>query len=629
MKAVVFELPRPEDLEEGRLDRILANLRRGLAHLPADRVRMVTSYRGRPGLMLRGSKEELAPACEQIRAHLDAERLEYVEHLYFEEPRSTTIPAQGLLPDGTQEPDPRRRRRELRRLVEGGKAFCRLELFDDARAQFQAAHQLDPHCGEALHGLGLVELREGRDDTAERLVRRAIASDPRKAAYQYTLGGLCHRTGRLEEAEKALRRAIALAPKDATYFDFLGWIYLDQGDTERASSAFQEALDLAPGLVTSLTGMGSVLFADGHLEESLRLLEHALSEDPGYLVAQLQLAWCRFHLGDLERAEHDFLQVLHGDAADLHGPAAFGLGRLYLQRGSLPLAIQHLARCDGEGWATARWTLGEALFLSGRYEEAEVELRRALELDPTLHEEVEPRLALCALRQGRLEEAEAWIAHALEHQGPQGSLLELLGAIHGSRGKWEEARRAVEQACRLEPDSAPAFFQLGWIDENLDQPEEARECYLRALRLDPQCLEASLNLGWLFMDEDRMGEAAVIFESALENHPEDAELHYSLGRVLYREGRFDKAVEMLHRALVRQPERADTRAWLGAALCSAGQAEEGRRELRQALRQGPDEETACFIRRQLRQRAPRPATVLSEGLVTRTRKRADRLPSAS
>ena len=627
MKAVVFELPSPEDMEEGRWERVLVDLHRLLAHLSPDQTRMVTSYRGRPGLMLRLPKEDLVAECGRVRLLLEAEGFEYVEHVYYQEPRSMPVPPEGLKPEAAPVLSPKKRRRELRRLLESARAFYRLNLFGEARTQFQEAHTLDPLCAEALFGLSQLEVREGRDETAERLLRRALDLDPEEASYHHALGGLLHRHGRLEEAEGAMKAAVAREPREPLFFSFLGWIYLEQGDTTRASLAFREALELAPDLPAALSGLGSTLMAEGHLEEGQILLDQAVAEDPTDLVPRLQRGWCRFHLGDLERAEADFLQVHHGNLESLRSPAALGLGRLYLQRGSLPLAIDHLRRCTGPDRAQADVALGEALFLSGRYEEAQEELERALEASPEQALDLETRLALCALRRGHLDEAESRVRRALGHQGPRAPILELLGALHGSRGDWDQAREALEQACFLEPDSAPAFFQLGWIEENLEHPDRARQCYLKALRLDPRSLEASLNLGWLYLDEGRPGEAAVVFEAALEDHPEDPELLYSLGRVLYREERFDRAVDHLHRSLLLQPERADTRAWLGAALCSAGRAEEGRRELRQALRQGPDEETACFIRRQLRQRTSRPAPRVG-GLAARTRKK-DRLPSAS
>ena len=280
LKAIVFELPRPEDLEEGRLDRIVADLRATLAHLPTERVRQVLSFRGRPGLLLHLSKDELGPACARVREILDAERIEYVEHLYYGEPRTMAVPPAGLAEPAEPGWTPKRRRRELKRLLEGGHAFCRMDLFGDARVQFQAAHTLDPDCAEALYGLALVEAREGRDEICERLLRRALSLDSQKSAYQLALGRLYYRAGRLEEAEQAARQAVALAPRDPLSYDLLGWTCLDLGQVERAVSAFREALERSPSQVSSLCGMGSALYAEGHLEESAEFLDQALAEEP-------------------------------------------------------------------------------------------------------------------------------------------------------------------------------------------------------------------------------------------------------------------------------------------------------------------------------------------------------------
>jgi tetratricopeptide (TPR) repeat protein len=60
----------------------------------------------------------------------------------------------------------------------------------------------------------------------------------------------------------------------------------------------------------------------------------------------------------------------------------------------------------------------------------------------------------------------------------RGRLLVLAGDLEG-------ARRTLDEALRLEPDSSPAHQAVGDLERALGRPDRARSSYERALRLDP------------------------------------------------------------------------------------------------------------------------------------------------
>lgn len=71
-----------------------------------------------------------------------------------------------------------------------------------------------PDNGDALHLLGLLEMDRGRDDEAERLLRRAVELNPETPAFKASLGKALYLAGRTEEGLVHASRALADDPRN-------------------------------------------------------------------------------------------------------------------------------------------------------------------------------------------------------------------------------------------------------------------------------------------------------------------------------------------------------------------------------------------------------------------------------
>jgi tetratricopeptide (TPR) repeat protein len=131
------------------------------------------------------------------------------------------------------------------------------------------ALQRDPRAAEAYALLGTIAADHRTFDKAVDLLQRALAIDPRNAAWGAELARSLIGLNREAPALVAARQALALGPSEARVFDTLGVVFSRVGHQAEAATCFRAARDRDP-------------------------------THPGYL---LNLGWAEQYLGDFAAAE--------------------------------------------------------------------------------------------------------------------------------------------------------------------------------------------------------------------------------------------------------------------------------------------------------------------------------------
>jgi tetratricopeptide (TPR) repeat protein len=227
-------------------------------------------------------------------------------------------------------------------------------------------------------------------------------------------------------------------------------------------------------------------------------------------------------------------------------------------------------------------SLGGLHLQQARYDDAEADFRRAIELLQEEFGEEHPEVAVVhenlgtTLRnQGRDAEGLAEHRRALELRerafGPEHPLIAIahahLGATLQELQRWDEAEAELRLALDLllrafgpeHPDVAMGHVNLGIALDDLGRHGDAQTQYRRALTIverafgpdHPEVAMAYNNLGTSFEDEGRLVEAEAEFRRSLaisrkafgEDHPDVARTHGNLASVLVAQGRFAEAVD--------------------------------------------------------------------------------------
>jgi tetratricopeptide (TPR) repeat protein len=240
----------------------------------------------------------------------------------------------------------------------------------------------------------------------------------------------------------------------------------------------------------------------------------------------------------------------------------------------------------------AQSSLGCALAIEGRNDEARVHLARAVELKPDFAEArfnygnflfraYEPDAAREQLEAAvRLRpayfEAHFVLAGALVQLRRPAEALEHFAATLKIRPEYWEARQmyadtlaavgknaeAAEEygkALLRRPDNAALHEGLGAALGRLGRVAEAAEQFAAAVRLDPESIPARFNLGNALFALRRFGEAAEHYGAVVRLRPTFAEAHNNLANALVQLGRFDEAKAEYEETLRLKPDYAPAR----------------------------------------------------------------------
>ena len=188
------------------------------------------------------------------------------------------------------------------------------------------------------------------------------------------------------------------------------------------------------------------------------------------------------------------------------------------------------------GNVRAHYNVGIALGDRKRFDEAFVQFRQAVEINPDSAE-----------------------AH-----------YNLGVALDRYRQQMDEAIVHYERAVELKPEYVQAQHNLGRALAARGRVDEAIAHYEKALELKPDYFAAHYNLGTILAGRGRIDEAIAHYRHALEIKPDLALAHNSLGLALAGRGQLDEAIAHYQKALAIEPNDADARRNLANALKQKG-----------------------------------------------------------
>jgi Flp pilus assembly protein TadD/TolB-like protein len=256
----------------------------------------------------------------------------------------------------------------------------------EAVEAFQRALSTRPTSYEARLGLGRALDATGEDGPSETSFRSAIELQPASFAAYNQLGAFYYNRGRYPAAADAFRKAARLEPDSYRALSNLGGARTMMGDFAGAADAYRKALALNPTHPSALSNLGLNQLWTGHGTEAVELLEKAAKLSPNHFDV-------RGNLGDAYRA----VRGQEGKATEAYTR-------------SVALAREQL-RLNPQDFR-AQSFVATGLAKTGHPDEADKEMRRALDLAPKEPEILADAAAVAALA-GRDSEALEFLKKAV------------------------------------------------------------------------------------------------------------------------------------------------------------------------------------------------------------------------
>lgn len=376
--------------------------------------------------------------------------------------------------------------------------------------------------GELRALLGEAYMREGRHEDAVPLLERAVAVGTTEPMVRLQLATAYGTVGRLADASKLAGELAETYPGNLSILVILGECMAQQGSVAASVEAFESAIAGIDGSDSGdverrddvrlrIAALHVAHRKGSDAEAALKGLE--LPDRPEALEVRARVALLAGRPREARELAEKLPTRARGAATLLTGEALAREGRAVKAEASFTEAIAMLGDPARErvaaiwrdlsqpqraerllrDWvrvapddAEARFALGRQLERHGSFVEAEGELRRTIELDPSNAQALNYLGYSLADRSEKLDDALRYVKRALELDAWNGAYHDSLGWVYFRMGRLEQAREPLERAAREFPFDATVLEHLGDLYDKLGEKESAERAWRRALAAEPE-----------------------------------------------------------------------------------------------------------------------------------------------
>jgi len=167
--------------------------------------------------------------------------------------------------------------------------------------------------------------------------------------------------------------------------------------------------------------------------------------------------------------------------------------------------------------------------------------------------------------------------------------LYILGEALAHLGRYEEARRFLQEAVQMNPEVCGAREALGLVLWELGRFEECLAAFKEVLRLDGTSLVALNGKGVALGCLGQYAAALHSFHEAARLDRSRADVYNNLGITLWALGKHREALRSFQRAVQLSPDGPSPRRNLGLALAEMGRSVEAEAALKESIKLAPDD----------------------------------------
>jgi tetratricopeptide (TPR) repeat protein len=401
----------------------------------------------------------------------------------------------------------------------------------------------------------------------------------------------------------------------------LGVWFGNHHQSECAAQAFQNGLKLEPDSPRLSYLLGLSLYTAGKAEEAIVPLRHSVELDAKDEKAHLLLASALAGLGSSKEAFGEWQAALRIDPDSKL--ALDGMAKILLAAGDNESVIAQLSSMQLDENLTL--DLAIAYGRTGQFDNAASTLSQALKTNPNSIaltsslvsvyvkqlrlEEADKVASQLALRNPRNMEAQRVylqelvfngknqsalpLARKLLAQAPHDSnFLYLNGVVERAMGQFLLARKHLEEAEKLDPNSYSIHFKLGCTLERLKDNERAKQQLQKAIELDPTQLESRVELAKVLRklgETDAARQQLLLYQSQLEETSNGAIAEQKSSQAAEAEKAGDKrqAASLYREAIAALPNDAGLQYRLAQVLSGLKDMQGERAALEQAVKIDP------------------------------------------
>ncbi len=356
-----------------------------------------------------------------------------------------------------------------------------------------------------------------------------------------------------------------------------GFFELAVREAEKATKIFPE--NLIPKIF-----LASSYLSAGKKEEAIKTYGEIVEHNPKFVSKDLAQAYLLAEKEDDAIATYKNLVDMDSESVS----ARLTLAGLLLKKGSLDEAekvVGEAIELAPEN-LTARNLLGELKLANTRYDSAETEFSKMLQLNSNLFEG-HYNMARVKYAQDDIDECIRHCKSGIQINPTDVRLLNVLGAAYMKKGMLHYALAVFQKVSDIQTDFVPALLNSANIKLQLGEYDTAVEYYKDALKIDPDSKEARTGLGNAYALMGNHEDSIVEFETLKEADPDSVAIYFSLIRSYLALEEDDKALEATKKILELDSKNQIARTLLAKIYVKKGEIEKAIEQLKGVLADDP------------------------------------------
>ena len=445
--------------------------------------------------------------------------------------------------------------------------------------------QLDPDSARARQTVIALLVNQSRLDDALPHLQKWLSAEPDRIGENFlqlsSLVASHQDKPAIHRLMRTLAAPYAAVPEASLAVAQAAW---NADDQPAALEATRRALELRPGWELAALFQARALQRDS-VDQAVVFLEGFLKNNPGARDARLNLARLLVAARRYPDARKQF-EILVGEAPN-NPEIAMAVATLSLQAKDYPAAELQLRRAleiNPKDPDVVRLYLGQVNEELKRDEQA---LKWYSSVSPGGEQFIaaQARYAGVLARQGKMAEARKYLQDVPAGDAQQRLQLILAEAsLLRDAHAYQEAFEFLGAAVAKTPDVPDLMYDYAMAAEKVNRMDVLEANLRRVIAMRPTHAHAYNALGYSLADRnERLAEARTLIETAHKLAPEDSYILDSLGWVLFRQGQFQEALGYLQRAHEARPD-AEISAHLGEVLWALGRQAEAQKVWAEALR---------------------------------------------
>ncbi|ONM14783.1 Protein CTR9-like protein [Zea mays] len=325
-----------------------------------------------------------------------------------------------------------------------------------------------------------------------------------------------------KDATQYYNRASRIDETEPSTWIGRGQLCIAKGELQMASDSFKIVLDEDENNFPALLGQASVYFLMGEAEQQhKKSLEHYRNSLDLYKKAlrvycncpaavRLGIAFCRYKLGQVEKARQAFQRVLELDPQNVDALVALAIMDLQTnEAGGIRRGMEKMKKAFEiyPYYTLALNHLANHYFFTGQHFVVEQLTETALSSSNhgLLKSHAYYNLARSYHSKGDIETAgRYYMASVNEISKPQDFVLPYigLGQIQLKFGDFKSSLGSFEKVLEVHPENCESLKAIGHIHAKSGETEKAIETFKKVTRIDPKDHQAFVELGELLVESD-------------------------------------------------------------------------------------------------------------------------------